>query len=407
MGLVHATTPCVLLASSLLAGCQPPPAVSGPPASPAVAARSPAPMAQSHLVRIESTDVNGKTQDYQGVVIPGPSIVTTFSAVSSVREMTVRTPSGRKVTVVGVRGYSDDANIACLAVDDVKGELTAFELRSSPVTPDLALSAIPAMATPIAVASVDPEESTFGVGRTPEQSNRALAGAPLIDGEGKLAGVIVGLGRALEVELSSNPLSRASYLMAARPEAIAVVASGPLTSWDQWVKSRVAGLGQSTLARKVSRELFERGEYQAALESAVEAAALDPQNPTAWGVLGIIRMKLKDHEAAASDLEHACKLAPWQFSSWINLTKCHVALERYAAALESVDRARALRPEDALVLRLRGATLEQLRRYEEAAEMYRGSLRREKDRWTADRLKVLEDWLQEHEAPEHRSKLRF
>src|SRR6266513_3972268 len=112
--------------------------------------------------------------------------------------------------------------------------------------------------------------------------------------------------------------------------------------------------------------------YQRVLE-------VDPNNPDALHLLGVIAHQVEKNETSLQLIEKAIRYNPSNPYFLNNRGNALQALKRYGEALASYDKALTIRADYADALNNRGTTLRVLKRYEEALASYRKALTIEPD----------------------------
>lgn len=101
-----------------------------------------------------------------------------------------------------------------------------------------------------------------------------------------------------------------------------------------------------------------------------EVLALDPDQPEALNLLGVIAAAKNDPETAIALISRAVAVNPGMAPAHYNLGQIFAAMKRFDSALASFDAALALKLDHAEVHNFRGQMLYHLRRFEEAVMAY-------------------------------------
>jgi len=135
--------------------------------------------------------------------------------------------------------------------------------------------------------------------------------------------------------------------------------------------------------------LGEIDEQQSARKYLNKAIQLDPNCSRAWDSLARLTLKEGDIEKALRYCERAVSMPPGREvcpTAFVNRATILAQMKRYEPALVDIRRAKKLLPEVAEVWRIEGSILENLKRYPQAVESYRTSLKLQKVDWAQYRV---------------------
>lgn len=97
----------------------------------------------------------------------------------------------------------------------------------------------------------------------------------------------------------------------------------------------------------VGRVFEHQGQRGAAALQYRRATERDARHAAAWARLGRLSLELRDYETAVQSFERLVQLDPESFESWLNLGMALLGKSQIPEAREALDRAQAIRPEDA------------------------------------------------------------
>ena len=101
----------------------------------------------------------------------------------------------------------------------------------------------------------------------------------------------------------------------------------------------------------------------------------EPQNATAWFVLGIAFVNLKRYDDAIEAYRQAIRLNPEYAGAWSNLGDAYSNLKRYDDAIAAFRQAIRINPEDAIAWNNLGITYSDLKRYDDVIAASRQAIR--------------------------------
>ena len=116
---------------------------------------------------------------------------------------------------------------------------------------------------------------------------------------------------------------------------------------------------------------IQKSQYQRAVELIRRSIALHPDDPDAYGNLGVALLNLDRMDEALSSLDRAIGNKPDYAEACFNRGLVFLAQHRYEEALENYRRAVSIRPDYAEVLSNQASLLHALGRHGEAVEAYR------------------------------------
>ncbi len=121
---------------------------------------------------------------------------------------------------------------------------------------------------------------------------------------------------------------------------------------------------------KKGNDLYDKGDYEKALEAYEKATEIDPDYAEAWYNMGAILGNLDRYEESLKAFERAIKLNPNDAMAINKKGAILVTLGRYKDALKATDKSLKLNPEDTVALFYKGIALAKLGRYDKALAAY-------------------------------------
>lgn len=143
------------------------------------------------------------------------------------------------------------------------------------------------------------------------------------------------------------------------------------------------------LAEYCTDVLGEIDEQQSAHKYFNKAIQLDPNCSRAWDGLARLTLKEGDIEKALRYCQRAISMPAGREvcpTAFVNRATILAQMKRYEPALVDINRAKKLLPDVAEVWRIEGSILENLKRYPQAVQSYRTSLKLQKVDWTQYRM---------------------
>jgi len=124
----------------------------------------------------------------------------------------------------------------------------------------------------------------------------------------------------------------------------------------------------STEEQRLAEELFNSGEYEAAVEKFSRILERDPQNTWALGMRGESYRMLSRYDEAIADFSRSIEIGPESAWDLSHRGECYRAQGEYPKAIEDLNRALQLAPEDAWSLGSRGDAYRLSNQYDRAIE---------------------------------------
>lgn len=304
-------------------------------------------------------DANEIVGEGSAFVIEPGVVATCYQVISRAVSVTAKNFKGKIVKIEGVLAVDKDANIALLSV---KGKAPALTLgNSDELVEGQKIYTVGSNESEEIVVSEGEVSHIFDIGtdkkviQTSLDVPRYFSGAPILDENGKVLGVMVFLERRLKITVPSNRL-----------KGLQKQAVIKFKNWQ--AEDYLTTLEGAYFAGKVSFVLDENYRAQQYLEKVKQSR---PNDIEIHSMLASIYDNQRNFELAILSYEKVIESDPSRDSAYYGLGMVYIKMRRFEKALPLLEKAVELNPEYKDAFYYIGNAHQDLKNYETAAEAYR------------------------------------
>ena len=294
-----------------------------------------------------------------GFVIEPGVVATCYQIVCKATSVIAKNYKGKIVKTEGILAVDKNLNIAFLSI---KGKAPALTLgNSDELEPGKKVAAVGSNESGEVVVSKGEVKDVFDLGsdkkvvRTSLNVPRYFSGAPLLDENGQVLGVVIFFERRMKITLASNLLKD--------------MQKQTLIKFKDWQPEDYLATTEGALfAGKVSASLDETGKAQQYLEKVRQAR---PDDIDVHSILASVYDSQRNFEMAILSYEKVISMDASLDEAYYGLGMVYIKMRRFEQALPYLEKAVELNPVYKDAFYYIGSAQQDLKKYERAADAYK------------------------------------
>ncbi|MCK4759269.1 MAG: tetratricopeptide repeat protein [Candidatus Aminicenantes bacterium] len=294
-----------------------------------------------------------------GWVIEPGVVATCYQVISKATSVIAKNFKGKIVKVDGILAVDKNLNIALLRI---KGKAPALAFgNSDELESGKKVSVVGSNESGEIVVSNGEVNDVFDLGadkkvvRTSLDIPRYFSGAPLLDENGQVLGVVIFFERRLRITLASNALKN--------------IQKQTLIKFKNWKPEDYLATTEGALfAGKVSAYLDETGRARQYLEKVRQAR---PDDIEVHSILASVYDSQRDFERAILAYEKVISMDASRDKAYYGMGMVYIKMRRFEKALPYLEKAVELNPIYKDAFYYIGSALQDLKKFESAADAYK------------------------------------